>query len=339
MKEREFKKFLMESRIDEDIDRRMLDKLLEYEPAADIKKIPEKLLYIIKNNNALRWTSKAAALVLALCVVGAASVWATYLLVETKPVNIQSVTEDELNKWYEEMGIDREESVRKFRESKKTKIFGEDNNLSPIYDDEGNLIEMRKDNGALYRSLTNPPTEKQLSDKRTKDREISEQAFAELGIPNIIPDYMYDNYLIGPSGIILNEYVNNEHGYVSKELMVCFYADKAAPAFSESIGEINESIWFNISNTNDGQIIRDISLIREVEEQGTISSYTNKNGIICTIEDCGDNKSAWINYRSAYLGSGLIVVSFNHVSMERVYEILDMLPLVGDLSYEAVNVQ
>jgi len=25
--------------------------------------------------------------------------------------------------------------------------------------------------------------------------------------------------------------------------------------------------------------------------------------------------------------------------MERVYEILDMLPLVGDLSYEAVNVQ
>lgn len=337
MKEKEFKKILEQTEIDADglMDQRIEDNLLMYNPDEVTASMTDKPL----NRKSLRLLSKAAAAILVVAFIGGATAWASGLLVKTEPVTIKISNEEEASKLYEELGLDAEESRQKFQQSKTSKVFGNGNDILPsLFDSRGNLAE-RDENGELqYKDSSVAPTPKALDPNiHVKDRESSKEAFAELGIPNIIPDYIYDNYLISPEGIVLSEY--NVDGHIVKNIMVCFYPDYTAPEFAEDLNSkgpmfvYNKHIWFTITATGEDEMSNEVIAIREDGISGTMSTYTTKNGLICSIEELNGHFITHIHFSSKTFGSGSMLIEFVGMPMEKAHEILDMIPLVEDFSH------
>jgi hypothetical protein len=340
MKEEELKKILMQPKMDELMDNRISDNLLSYNPDNNLKLNTGKLTNKLKYKKSFQFISKAAAVILVLVAVGGATAWAAGLLVKTKPVNIKTVTKEEIDKMYEEDGLDRDEYIENYKKNRIKKVFGKGNQiLLPVFDSEGNLAE-RDEDGILH--FKDGSTVKSMAgaldpERHEKDIKSSNEAFTELGLPNIIPDYIYENYLVGMEGFIYTEYT--QEGHTAKDIMVCFYPDYTSPVFADDLNKddsmniFNKVIWFTISSTGESELSTDILSEREDEDTSTISTYTNKNGITCTIQE-EERILAYIHFSSETLGNGSIMIEFHDTPMEKVKEILDMLPLAEDISQD-----
>lgn len=340
MKEEDLKRILIQPKMDKSMDNRISDKLLSYNPDGNLKLNTGRLTNKLKYKKGIQFISKAAAVILVLIIVGGATAWAAGLLVKTKPVNIKTVTKEEIDNIYEEMGIDRDESHKKYIQNRTKKVFGNGNQiLLPVFDSDGNLVECDKD-GILH--FKDGSTVKSMAraldpERHEKDRKNSDEAFTELGIPNIIPDYIYENYFVGMEGFIYTEYT--QEGHTAKDIMVCFYPDYTAPVFADDLNKddymnpYSKVIWFTISSTGETEISTDILSEREDEDKSTISTYTTKNGITCTIQEY-EHILAYIHFSSETLGNGSIMIEFHDTTMEKVKEILDMLPLTEDITQD-----
>lgn len=156
-------------------------------------------------------------------------------------------------------------------------------------------------------------------DPNQEDEKYGEEAFAELGLPNLTPTYLYDSYLVDESGYRLIETTFN-NGTVRKTINVSF--------FSFNTGKRVYLQFFPQKNsTHDSKI----SLSQQYfsEDDVIFRTYTTKNGLICNIaEDIrNDNISAQIYFDSELLGNGFIALHFNSVAEEEIEAILDSIPL------------
>jgi hypothetical protein len=329
MKEKEFEKLLAQSKIDEAMDNRIEDNLLLYNPSVSSNLAKGKITKLNKMlySRAFHFAYKAAAVVVVLAVVGGATAWAAKKLVKTYPTEIRTVTEEELINEYEELGIDYDEYQKKVAERSVRKNFGTGNSMvSPITDTEGNILEP-DENGFIHFSdgSTFKPAAARDPKGHEKDRISAEEAFAELGIPNLIPDYVYDNYFVSEGGF---RYVETAYDdWTAKTLTVSFFPDYKSPEYAE--GDLfRKRIYFTFSPFKELPETPGVSMIGK-KNPGEISSYTTINGIECTILT-DTNIMAFIYYSSDTIGDGHMAVEFVGHTMDEATRILDMLSLTED---------
>lgn len=334
MKEKEFEKLLAQSKIDGAMDNRIEDNLLLYNPSVSSSLIKGKVIKLNKMlySRAFRFAYKAAAVVAVLAAVGGATAWAAKKLVKTYPTEIRTVTEDELADEYEEQGIDYDEYQKSVTERSIRKNFGSGNSMvSPITDTEGNILEADENgyitfsDGSIFK-----PAAARDPKGHEKDRISAEEAFAELGIPNLIPDYVYDNYFVKEGGF---RYVETAYdGWISKILTVSFFPDYKSPEYAEG-DLVRKTINFTFSPFKELPETPGVTMIGN-KNPGEISSYTTINGIECTILK-NINIMAFIYYSSDTIGDGHMAVEFIGHTMDEATRILDMLSLTEDNTQNA----
>ena len=332
MKESDIRKVLKQPKMDEVMDRRIEDSLLSYDPNVSFKLNNGKLIKLNKRiyTKTFNLAAKAAAVVLILTAVGSATAWAARLLVKTYPTEIKTITEEEYKNRIEEQGIDYEEYQKNILENAVKKKFGEGNvRVSPMRDSKGNILEP-DENGFIHfedGSLFKPSVARDPKGHE-KDRKNGEEAFAELGLPNLIPDYIYDNYLVAEGGFTYLE--NNYDGKMFKWLTVSFFPDYMSDEFADENDLFRKTIYFTFSPYDELPQNPGVVLIGGVGT-GDITSYTTINGVECTILK-NENILVFINYSSEIIGDGQIMVEFIGHGWDEAKKILDMLTLGDDVS-------
>ena len=151
------------------------------------------------------------------------------------------------------------------------------------------------------------------------DVKSGDKAFAELDLPNLFPTYLYDNYILDNNGII---YVEEEKSDGSK--FTCIVAtflsfDTKKLIYIEYVpSKASKKESSNTSATNDF-----------TKEDFTTSQYIANNGLICNLKEAvmDDTISARIYFNSNSIGKANYLISFSHVKMDEVKEVLDSIPI------------
>lgn len=329
MKENEFKKIITKPVTDSSMDQKIANSILHHGTNNN------------KENNKVRWMqtgylftqkaftssiSKIAVAVIVLSLVGAGTVWAAGYYVKSYKSEIGIMTEDEVEEFKDDaISLDRKNATKKY--------FGEGNKLiGPAIDMNGNILEIDEEGYYIHEDGTKVPASYIPDPNRYENARTSgDEAFAEMGYPNLIPNYIYDNYILDPDGFIYSEFPESSY----KEIMVQFLTD------AYDGGDFyEENIWvtFNPSETsveNPGNIY-----IGSDEEKYNISNYTTKGGILCTtIEDKVTNHlMVEINFDSETIGNGHMMIEFVGMEWNKITEILETLPFTEDkVDSQAVN--
>ncbi len=301
MKESELKKIMTTPVMDETMDQNIAEALLNYSTDSNMKS-----RRIIKSN-----LPKIAAAILVLVTLGTGAVLASSYFVRTylNDIEIKSA---------QELGIDLDEQV--------SDLYGDDTVKKHFGAGEGMVSQLKYKNGGA--TVTNEDgfyvfeNGSRLvapgltgSDRHENARISGEDAFVELGYPNLVPSYIYEHYILDDSGFIC--YENETDNTVNKWLMARFsdsadYLSKLIyvtfiPRESPVKGEGN--IYFTDDKT---------------DEDFIHSGYTTKNGVQCSIvEEIGGNINAHIFFEIDTIGNGEIMFEFDGFEMDKVKEILD----------------
>lgn len=331
MKEKEFKELLMQSRMDDFMDKKIMNNLLSYNTDDNSLEAEEQNSY--KYRKLVKFATKAASVVLVLFVIGGATAWAAGLLVKTYPVDIKTVTEKELEKLNEEKKV----NIDEYLANREIKRFGDGNKMKgPAYDTEGNILK-RDEYGNLYYTdgsiIESEPDQWGLG-RIEKDKKNGDEAFAEIGLPNLIPDYIYENYKVAEGGFVYSE--SNIDGKPYKNVMVSFFPEYTSPEFSNLTGNdlrtlLKKRIWFTITPVDRPVENTYVYLTIVGEDSGKTYSYTTSSGILCNIREDG-NIIVFINYSSEIYGNGQIMLEFSQYTIDEVKAILDKLTLIEDFS-------
>jgi hypothetical protein len=154
-----------------------------------------------------------------------------------------------------------------------------------------------------------------------------DEAFAELGYPNLIPSYIYDNYLLSEKGHICLE--NNRDGVTQKWLITEFFTD------GYETGDFSGEYIYISFIPSDVSVVNITSVYTEevgLEEDFIFSEYTTKGGVICSLKQHIERGyiTADILFDSDTIGNGSLMMNFSGIDMDKVKEILDTLPLTEE---------
>ena len=325
MKESKLNKILTTPTIDEAMDQNMTDFLLNIDSHAaetDSLKgyIRGRQLY---NNKRFGYRfPKVAVIILSLVLIGAGTALAANYYVKSYPHRTKVMTEEEL---YTEYGIEIDKSSL-YREDVIRKRFGEGNrSISLPRDAEGNALEINEEGNVVFEDGT-VFTPRYIPDPNRYEnaKKAGNEAFAEVGYPDLTPTYLYDNYILGESGIICFE--SNQDGTTHKWLMAEFMKDGYETGDFSS-----EIIWVNFSASKTSlEGINGILVDSNIKEEDLIySSYTNSEGILCTIEENNvtGNIAVYVTFDSDTIGNGRLMIEFIGFDIPKIQEIMDTLPL------------
>lgn len=238
------------------------------------------------------------------------------------------MTKDE---YYRESGIDVDNPPL-YAEDIIKKSFGAGNKLwSLARDSKGNLYEINDDGHYVFEDgSTGVPVYLPDPDRHEKAKRSGDDAFAEIGYPNILPTYIYDNYLLGPDGITSFELTIDRHTH--KWLMTCFYKDGY-----ESGDFTSERIWVSFFAMKDSTKDMTTTLVDDyrTEDDYIYSTYITKGGILCSIKESiiSGNITVEIVFDSDTIGNGHLSLEFVGFRdrLDEIKGILDTLPLTEDI--------
>lgn len=302
MKESELKKIMTTPVMDETMDQNITESLLNYTTDNTMKS-----RRIIKSN-----LPKIAAAILVLVTLGTGAVLASSYYARTylNDIQIKSV---------QELGTDLDEVLSDcYDDDTVRKHFGASEGMvSQLKNKNGGTTVMNEDGFYVFENgsrLVAPDAPG--PDRHENARKGGDGAFGELGYPNLVPSYIYDNYILEDNGFIcyeseidntvqkwLTARFSDSDDYLSKVIYVTFIP-------RESPVEGEGSVYF-IEDKTDEDFIH--------------SGYTTKNGIQCSVvEEIGGNINAHIFFEIDTIGNGEIMFEFDGFEMDKVKEILDI---------------
>lgn len=341
MKESDIKRVLTTPTTDDAMDQNITDALLNIDSHTDKSnnyKANARTRYLA-NNKWLRYRfSKAAVIILALVLIGTGTVLATGLYVRSYTHERKVITKDE---YYKETGIDIDD-LSLYGEDIIKKSFGAGNKMiSPLRDPQGNVYEITDDgkiimdDGTIIIPLYVPDP-----DRYEKAKKAGDDAFAEFGLPNLLPTYLYDNYILGESGFTCFESTQDDatHKWLMGEFIMDGYNTEDF---------LSERIWMSFSSSEISLKNQQSILVSNnwTEDDFIYSTYTTKGGVLCTISelniesitDTAGHINVDIVFDSDTIGTGHLLIEFIGFKdkMDKVKEILDTLPF----KEESIEVQ
>lgn len=336
MKENNLKRILTKPTTDETMDQKITDNLLNIEMSSgdmdsNIMNNP------ISNTFSKSYRfSRVAVIVMALIVIGTGTVLAAARhFVKSYPFKMDIMSEEE---YKEKIGnIPSVEDM--YGEDTIRKNFGGGNKMMAsvplLRDPNGNLLEVKEINDEGYVVLADGSTYKPVHefytpdpDRHEKARISGDESFDEMGYPNLVPTYIYDNYVLAEEGFC--NFERTKDGYTYKWSMTEFFTD------AYDTGDFTrETIWVNFSAAQESTKNTTSTLIDDnrTENDYAYSTYTTKGGVLSSIsEHVGGNIIAHIVFDSDTIGNGFLSIEFIGFSgkMDKVKEILDTLPLTED---------
>ncbi len=273
--------------IDTDIsmDQRITDQLMNYQSITNISNM--KARFLITNHTVTSFARMAAIIVLVI-FCGTTTVLAGNYLIMSYKANFEVIPETEL-------GPPLEYSV------KQRYGTGHKNESRITRDSEGNIIEAHIP-----------------EDPNHDDIKYGDEVFSKLGLPNLIPTYLYDNYLLGEGGYLYTE-ITLEDGSISSQISASFFSINASKNiyvyFTPSKAPIkNKTITYMTGLT---------------EEDYITSTYVTRGGLICNLVENPkyDIIDAAILFDSEQLGNASYFLDFVWVPMDEVKAILDSIPI------------
>jgi hypothetical protein len=321
MRENKFRTILSKVTTDSAADQRITEYLLNYpelSQAGDKSNKHSKLLFSLTSKHRLPLfyhISKTAAAIVLLTILGTATAWAAGYFVKSYPIDMQIKQVEDLTDY---MGNGPKP------EKTTTLRFGDYEIRSTVYwDADGNIIEpdangniIDKDGSVLaYGDKTGRVIASYKDYDPTKG---AKEVFELIGLPDIIPTYLYENYKLDPGGYIYKEEEFTDR--TVKQIAALFEYrgyQKSVCIYYRPVGDTvdtKESLYI---------IEGDIS---DYEK----TTYTTKTGLLCNIlYTKGPNKlsSAEIHFTDAALGDGIYSFSFDRIEMDEIKAILDSIPM------------
>lgn len=313
------KEILTKPVMDETMDQKIAEQLLNYDTDRN-KKVwtANWLTRTFSTHNSLRINiSKVVIIIFALFIIGGGTALAARWYVKSYPAKIIIMNEDDIDLGEYESSV--EHRVRK--------SFGTGNRLvSMLRDRDGNIYEV-DENGYYIFEDGSKNIEAYIPDpnRHENDRKSGDEAFAEMGFPNLVPTYLYDNYILGVGGYSYMEtYYKNGSFY--KTILADFFKD------GYDTGDFtSETIFAQFSSSD--ITTEAYAYLNKNDNNDTYrySSYTNKNGILCTIVEKLENVAVHIVFESEQLGNGDINLIFKGITLDKIKEILDTIPLTAEM--------
>jgi len=307
MKENEFRAIMSKIDTDSSTDRKITEQLLNYQGISKLdytimKRNRQSILFFIKRGKQyFANVSKVAVAIVLLTIVGTATAWAAAsYFAKSYTVDIQVKTVEDIK------------PLLKDFEYSTSKTFGAYKNERTIYTDpSGNVFDSDID-GILRDGYGNALAVKDVYDPVKSGNEV----FAVLGLPNLVPTYLLDNYTLDPSGYSYTEQEATEFKCVRA---LFWHGMKAVDIAYEPIKDSE--------NSNTSTYIIGVG---ELDTSNYIkSTYITKSGLICNILDLQDELtiSAEIHFESNTLGEGSYILSFTKIEMDEIEAILDSIPI------------
>lgn len=347
MKESQLKKILTTPQMDASMEHRIADNLLFHDiNTNNSNQEAERMRALCRftQNSGSNFITKIGFAVFVLAIVGAATVWAAGLFVKSYPVDISYVTTEENNKQREEI-IKEGGAVSIFDKDKMTvKHFGAGNAIGLLITDyDGRLLQpdengnyVRKDGTIIEKSEAE--AYKNMS-RKERNKKNGDDAFAELGIPNLVPTAIYEQYYLDRDGFTYKEQTFSDD-FIGKEITAHF--------ITNNYGQIDklQDVWFSFSPSSTSTKDAGVTSVRDDLGKDIITSnYTTKTGIQCTIEEYSYEgysigkdhlmkeeftqlkKTVHIQFDSETIGNGFMMIEFTDTDLDTVKAILDTLPL------------
>lgn len=291
MKNEKIKKII--SNIDTDIsmDRRITDHLLNYQELTDIthnKALSQRNNNTLLFNQALHNFTRTAAAILLFTIFGTTTVLAANYLIKSYTADLEIIPEVEL-------------SPPQDSTMKQHFGTGHKNETRITRDAEGNILE------------TQIP-----EDPKNEDIKFGDEAFSKLELPNLIPTYLYDHYLLGEGGYLYTAYSHD--GNISSQISASFFnVDTDKQVY----------LYFHPSKTSTKDNTMTYMTNEFKEEDLITSTYVTEGGLTCNLVE--NEKygliDATIIYDSEQLGNATYFLDFVSIPMNEVKAILDSIPI------------
>lgn len=277
---------------DPSMDQRITEQLMNYPTARDSRL--NAAWYYIKNsfisrNSALYSITRIAAIIILITFLGTTTVLATNHLIMTYKADMAIVPEEDFDS-------PPEYTVKEHYGT------GHPNSTTITKDAEGNIIETKPE------------------DPNGEDKKYGDEVFKRIGLPNLIPSYLYEHYLLGEGGYLYIESPNDD-GSPYREISAFFYAVNSGRKVY---------VYFSPSDASTKDRTMTYMTDRLAKDYVT-SIYTTSGGLLCNIvQDKIDGLiGATIYFDSEKLGNGAYFISFDSVSMAEVEDILNSLPIMA----------
>jgi hypothetical protein len=158
-------------------------------------------------------------------------------------------------------------------------------------------------------------------DPNNDDVKYGDEVFSKLGLPNLIPTYLYDNYLLREGGYLYIE-DSLKDGSISSQISAHFFsADNGKQIY----------LYFHPSETSTKDHTMTYMTNDFTEDDYTTSTYVSKGGLICNLVKIEKHSliDATIIYDSEQLGNATFFLDFVSIPMDEVKAILDSIPITA----------
>lgn len=330
MKESDLKRILTTPTTDEAMDKNITQSLLNIE--SDMDDNTNRGDYNTDSRNLFKKGyrfSKVAIIVFALAIIGTGTgVAAGIYYTKSYPFKMEFMTEEEAKR---ELGSKGEESLLHGEETIRESFGGGNKKISFPWANNEDVSEISDDGVVIFNDgSTFVPPYIPDPERHEKAKISGNDAFDVLGYPDLLPSYIYDNYVLGESGFVCNDLVGED--YNCKWLFAEFFED------AYDTGAFDETIWVNfhgmdVSTENLRGILIDDNTS---EDHYEFSTYTTEGGILCSIrEHYLGSITVDIVFDSDIIGNGHLMLEFfgfrSDEQKEKIKEILETLPLSDEL--------
>lgn len=290
MKENDFKKVISSLAPDASMDQRITEKLIHYEfntnKANQLLQVDHS--FSIKNSLTLiHKLPKIAVAILILVVVGGTTAAAVGYFLKSYPAEYRIVS-------IKDYDLSTESETIHFGEGHK-------NVTTTITDAEGNITE---------RTIPEDPNH--------DDVKYGDEVFQKLELPNLIPTYLFDRYLLTEGGYRYIEHRLSD-GTTSAEIAASFF----------TVGS-SKHVYIQFMpcdiSADDAVLLVSNDVLKGGYKKST---YTAKNGLICNMIEY-DNESiidATILFDSDKLGNAMYFLCFTDIQKDEAKAILDSIPI------------
>ncbi len=295
---------------DSHMDKRITDKLISYnnQHHKNSFRILRTCCYKLTPNSLL---SKVAAALLLITVTGTVTAVASsyYYKSYKADFNIMNTAEAESAR-------NAEGTTSQIIDYTNSIVFGSGHDIHSDIKINGDIVKFDSNGeyvdkeGNVYYS----PYEKESSVE--EDIQSGNDAFAQLGLSNLIPSYLYDNYLLEKGG-----YHYTDNG--DYKILSCGF-------FSNAADYKYVFIQYSPLDTS-AQNVSCFDLLSDnlTEADCDSSTYETKSGLVCNIltDKVNHTVTANIVFDSEDLGSGNYLLSFFNTELDEIKTILDSIPI------------
>lgn len=281
MKESRLKEAMHNIDSDASMDQRITEKLIHYNTTPhQSRKIP-----------VFSFLPKAAAAVLIFIILGTTTAFAAGYFIKSYKVKYSHIQLSD-------------EILDKLTPVKAIKSFGSGhkNEYKTTYDPEGNVT-----------SCIQP------EDQDKEDMKYGDEAFAYIGLPNLVPTYLYDHYLLTEGGYKYAE-TKLDDGTVLKQLFASFFYVKSSKRVY---------LQYFPSETSTKNLLNYLTDNTRKKSDFINETYTAKSGLICNLRKDKKNNliSVTIQFDSNSIGNASYYLCFCDIQMEEAKDILDSIPV------------